>query len=156
MTDGPSSRPLVDIRFEELRTAVGPPPLLQDISLHVRYGEFFTLVGAPHSGKSALLRAVSALFPLWVALGLLLPAALGGLISGNWAGVWTGFLWGGLARVFLVHHVTWSVNSACHLWGLRPYKSEDESRNNVVFGILAMGEGGTTPTTRSRPRRDTD
>jgi len=63
VTDGPSSRPLVDIRFEELRTAVGPPPLLQDISLHVRYGEFFTLVGAPHSGKSALLRAVAGFLP---------------------------------------------------------------------------------------------
>jgi stearoyl-CoA desaturase (Delta-9 desaturase) len=37
--------------------------------------------------------------------------------------------------------VTWSVNSACHLWGLRPYRSADESRNNSVFGILALGEG---------------
>jgi stearoyl-CoA desaturase (delta-9 desaturase) len=44
-------------------------------------------------------------------------------------------------RVFLVHHVTWSVNSACHLWGLRPYASGDESRNNLVFGVLALGEG---------------
>jgi len=46
-----------------------------------------------------------------------------------------------LVRVFLVHHVTWSVNSACHLWGLRPFRSDDESRNNIVFGVLAMGEG---------------
>ena len=53
----------------------------------------------------------------------------------------TGFIWGGLVRVFLVHHVTWSVNSACHLWGLQPYRSHDESRNNILFGILAMGEG---------------
>jgi stearoyl-CoA desaturase (delta-9 desaturase) len=55
--------------------------------------------------------------------------------------VWTGLIWGGLIRIFLVHHVTWSVNSACHLWGLQPYDSGDESRDNVVFGILAMGEG---------------
>jgi fatty-acid desaturase len=40
----------------------------------------------------------------------------------------------------LVHHVTWSVNS-CHLRGLHPYKSDDQSRNNFVFGILALGEG---------------
>jgi stearoyl-CoA desaturase (Delta-9 desaturase) len=91
--------------------------------------------------QSALLRAVSALFPLWAALGLLLPAALGGLISGSWAGVWTGFVWGGLVRVFVVHHVTWSINSVCHLWGLRPYHSGDESRNNLVFGVLGLGEG---------------
>jgi stearoyl-CoA desaturase (delta-9 desaturase) len=44
-------------------------------------------------------------------------------------------------RVFLVHHVTWSINSVCHIWGSRPYDSHDESRNNPVFGILGLGEG---------------
>lgn len=83
----------------------------------------------------------SKLFPLWVAVSLLLPAALGGLITGSWSGFVSGFIWGGLVRIFLVHHVTWSVNSACHLWGQRPYKSHDESRNNFWFGILALGEG---------------
>ena len=69
------------------------------------------------------------------------PGVIGGLVKGRWLGVWAGLIWGGPVRIFLVHHVTWSVNSACHLWGLRPYASEDESRNNVVFGILALGEG---------------
>jgi stearoyl-CoA desaturase (Delta-9 desaturase) len=91
--------------------------------------------------RSALLRAVSALFLVWVALGLLLPALLGGLLAGTWAGAWYGLAWGGLARVFLVHHVTWSVNSVCHLWGRRPYRSDDQSRNNFLFGVLALGEG---------------
>ena len=91
--------------------------------------------------QSRLLRVVSALFPVWVALGILLPAVLGGVITRTWMGVWTGLAWGGLVRVFLVHHVTWSVNSVCHLWGFRPYQTADESRNNFVFGILAMGEG---------------
>jgi stearoyl-CoA desaturase (Delta-9 desaturase) len=90
---------------------------------------------------SRTLRIVSRLFPLWVALGLVIPAVLGGLITLSWSGVWTGFIWGGLVRLFLVHHVTWSVNSACHLWGRRPYKTNDMSRNNALFGILAMGEG---------------
>jgi stearoyl-CoA desaturase (Delta-9 desaturase) len=91
--------------------------------------------------QSRLLRLLSALFVVWVALGLLIPAALGGLLAGTWLGVWTGLVWGGLVRVFLVHHVTWSVNSVCHLWGFRPYRSQDESRNNFVFGVLALGEG---------------
>jgi stearoyl-CoA desaturase (delta-9 desaturase) len=91
--------------------------------------------------QSRTLRVVSYLFPLWVALGLIVPAVMGGLITLSWAGVWTGLIWGGLVRIFLVHHVTWSVNSACHLWGYRPYRSDDESRNNALFGILAMGEG---------------
>jgi stearoyl-CoA desaturase (delta-9 desaturase) len=87
------------------------------------------------------MRLVSALFPVWVALGLLIPAGLGGLLSWSWTGVLFGALWGGLARIFLVHHVTWSVNSVCHLWGRRPFDNGDESRNNVLFGILALGEG---------------
>jgi stearoyl-CoA desaturase (delta-9 desaturase) len=91
--------------------------------------------------RSKLLRLVSALFPAWVALGLVLPAILGGVISLSWMGVWTGLVWGGLVRIFLVHHVTWSVNSACHLWGWRPYRTDDRSRNNYLFGVLAFGEG---------------
>jgi stearoyl-CoA desaturase (delta-9 desaturase) len=91
--------------------------------------------------RSRLLRVVSALFPAWVVLGLVLPAILGGVISLSWVGVWTGLVWGALVRVFLVHHVTWSVNSVCHLWGRRPYRTGDESRNNYLFGVLAMGEG---------------
>jgi stearoyl-CoA desaturase (delta-9 desaturase) len=50
-------------------------------------------------------------------------------------------LWGGLARIFLVHHATWSVNSVCHLWGRRPFETHDHSRNNFLLGVLALGEG---------------
>lgn len=91
--------------------------------------------------KDGLLRRISDLFPLWVAIGLLLPALLGGLLTMTWTGVLLGFIWGGLVRVFLVHHVTWSINSVCHIWGTRPFKSDDESRNNFVMGVLALGEG---------------
>ena len=91
--------------------------------------------------RSGLVRRVSALFPVWVALGLLIPAGLGGLLTGTWMGALFGLIWGGLARVFLVHHVTWSVNSICHLWGRRTYRSHDESRDNLVMGVLALGEG---------------
>ncbi len=91
--------------------------------------------------RSALLRELSALFPLWVAVGLLIPAVLGGILTGTWAGALLGLVWGGLVRIFFVHHVTWSVNSVCHLWGRRPYDSGDESRNNFLFGVLALGEG---------------
>ena len=91
--------------------------------------------------KLTSVRVASALFPLWIVLGLALPAVLGGVLTGTWGGALLGFLWGGLVRVFLVHHVTWSVNSVCHLWGKRPYPSGDHSRNNFVFGVLALGEG---------------
>jgi len=91
--------------------------------------------------RSTALRVASALFPLWVLVGLLVPAILGGLLTLSWTGVWCGLAWGGLARIFLVHHVTWSVNSVCHFWGMRPFRSDDHSRNNFLFGILALGEG---------------
>jgi len=89
----------------------------------------------------AIFRWISATFPLWVALGLVIPAAIGGLITMSWMGAFLGFIWGGLARVFLVHHVTWSINSVCHLWGTRPFRSHDESRNNAILGVLGLGEG---------------
>ncbi len=95
----------------------------------------------PDLQKDGLLRVLSNLFPLWVVIGLMLPALLGGLITLSWTGALLGFIWGGLVRIFLVHHITWSINSVCHLWGSRPFRSHDESRNNFVFGVLAFGEG---------------
>ena len=89
----------------------------------------------------AVVRWVSKLFSVWVTLGLLIPAVIALAITGTWTGAALGFIWGGLVRVFLVHHVSWSVNSVCHLWGARPFRSHDHSRNNAIFGVLAMGEG---------------
>jgi stearoyl-CoA desaturase (delta-9 desaturase) len=91
--------------------------------------------------QSSSLRVASALFPLWVCIGLLIPTLLGGLLTGTWTGALCGLLWGGLARIFLVHHVTWSINSVCHVWGRRPFPTTDHSRNNFLFGVIALGEG---------------
>ncbi len=88
----------------------------------------------------ALLR-VDRLFPLWVLIGFVIPTAIGGLVTGTWMGALLGFLWGGLVRVFLMHHVTWSVNSICHIWGSKDFRSHDESRNNWLFGVIGFGEG---------------
>ncbi len=91
--------------------------------------------------QDKLVVRMSALFPLWVVLTLLIPAVLGGLLTMSWTGVLLGFIWGGLVRILVVHHITWSVNSICHTWGSRDFRSHDESRNNVIVGILAFGEG---------------
>jgi stearoyl-CoA desaturase (delta-9 desaturase) len=91
--------------------------------------------------KSKMIRSVSALFPLWVVMGLTIPTLLGWLMVGGWQGALLGLIWGGLARIFLVHHVTWSINSVCHLWGHQPYKVKDHSKNNFIIAVLALGEG---------------
>jgi stearoyl-CoA desaturase (delta-9 desaturase) len=86
-------------------------------------------------------RMISKLFPVWAILGVLIPAVLGGLLTGTWFGALMGFIWGGLARLFFIQHVTFSINSVCHVWGRRPFRTQDQSRNNIVFGVLGMGEG---------------
>ena len=86
------------------------------------------------------IRAVDRLFPLWVALSVAAPALLGGLITMSWWGALTAFLWAGLARISFQHHVTWSVNSICHMIGDRPFASRDRSANFWPLAILSMGE----------------
>ncbi len=78
---------------------------------------------------------------LWVAAGLVLPGAVCAAVAGDGAAFWSGLLWGGLVRMFVVHHVTWSVNSICHVAGSRPFATDDGSRNNAFIAVLSLGEG---------------
>jgi stearoyl-CoA desaturase (Delta-9 desaturase) len=74
----------------------------------------------------------------WVGLGLLLPAAVGGLLGG-WRGAAGGLLWGGLARIFLLDQVTWGVNSIGHTLGSRPNRTRDNSRNVAPLAPFSLG-----------------
>ncbi len=91
--------------------------------------------------KDRGLMLIDKLFPLWAVLSFLLPGLIGLIFSWSVKGFFLGVFWGGFVRVFLVHHITWSINSVCHLWGTKPFRSDDESVNNPVFGILGGGEG---------------
>jgi stearoyl-CoA desaturase (delta-9 desaturase) len=91
--------------------------------------------------RDTILFKVNQLYFVWVFLGLLIPTILGGILTGTWVGAFQGFLWGGLVRTFLVHHITWSVNSITHVCGTRPFHSRDQSRNNILIALLAFGEG---------------
>lgn len=84
---------------------------------------------------------IDRLYFLWVALGLFLPAILLGVCCRSWQGFVGGLLWGGLVRICLMQHVTWSVNSVCHIWGRRPFKSGDRSTNNFAVALISLGEG---------------
>ena len=75
-----------------------------------------------------------------VLLGLLIPAGLGYLIDGTLKGALTGLLWGGLVRIFMLHHVTWSINSVCHFFGRRRFAIEDHSTNVFWLALPSFGE----------------
>ncbi|HET8659263.1 MAG TPA: acyl-CoA desaturase [Micromonosporaceae bacterium] len=88
------------------------------------------------------LRRVDSLFPWLVALSLLAPAAAGGLLSWSWQGALSAFFWAGLVRVSLLHHVTWSINSICHVVGERPFETRDgdKATNFWPLAVVSFGE----------------
>jgi stearoyl-CoA desaturase (delta-9 desaturase) len=86
------------------------------------------------------LRFISRTFPLWVAAGLALPFGLGVALTGSIAGGLTGLLWGGAVRIFVLHHVTFSINSLCHAYGRRPFTTRDQARNLAWLAPIAFGE----------------
>jgi stearoyl-CoA desaturase (Delta-9 desaturase) len=87
------------------------------------------------------MRRIGRRFPLLAVLTLLIPAAAGFLLDGMTAGAaLRGLVWGGLVRVFLVHHVTWSVNSICHFFGRRRFAVDDRSTNVAWLSLVSLGE----------------
>jgi stearoyl-CoA desaturase (Delta-9 desaturase) len=80
---------------------------------------------------------------VWViAASVLLPALIGGLWSMSVTGALTAFFWASLVRIAMIHHVTWSVNSICHVVGDRPFKTTEQDRaaNFWPLAILSFGE----------------
>jgi stearoyl-CoA desaturase (delta-9 desaturase) len=86
------------------------------------------------------MRLIARQFVPLVILTLLLPTLAGYILTGTLAGAATGFLWGGLVRVFFVHHVTWSVNSLCHYFGTRRFATHDKSTNVFWLALPSLGE----------------
>lgn len=154
------TRPAVKLVFAVLGSMAGQGRVGDWVAVHLKHHALSDQEGDPHSpleglfhahvgwlfgpnqidraryGKRVLsdpiYRFVDRTFFLWFGLGFLIPFLIGG---------WSGLLWGGLVRLFVVSHVTWSVNSICHTFGDRPFDIKDESRNNFWIGLLAFGEG---------------
>jgi stearoyl-CoA desaturase (delta-9 desaturase) len=95
---------------------------------------------APDLYEDPGMRLINRRFVSLVLIGLALPAVLGYLVTGTLAGAATGLLWGGLVRVFFVHHVTWSVNSVCHFLGSRRFEVDDRSTNVFWLALPSLGE----------------
>ncbi|MFC1436778.1 fatty acid desaturase [Streptacidiphilus sp. N1-10] len=97
---------------------------------------------APDMVADRSMRVVSGLFPVLCVLSLALPFALGWAVGGTLHGALTALLWAGLVRVALLQHVTWSVNSLCHMIGDRPFRTRryDRATNLWPLALLSFGE----------------
>ena len=82
---------------------------------------------------------IDRMYFVWVALGFAIPYAIGYAIAGVSGGL-QAMVWGGLVRIALFQHVTWSVNSICHMFGRRTLRTRDESRNNWLLALPSLGE----------------
>jgi stearoyl-CoA desaturase (Delta-9 desaturase) len=95
---------------------------------------------APDLLEDRGMRILSRSFPWLVLLGLAIPFLVGLALDQTLAGALSALLWGGLVRIFLQHHITWSINSVCHFFGRRRFDIEDESTNVFWLALLSFGE----------------
>jgi stearoyl-CoA desaturase (Delta-9 desaturase) len=96
---------------------------------------------APDLYEDPAMRQIGRRFPLLVLVSLLIPTVAGYVLDGfTLRGALLGYVWGGLVRIFLVHHITWSVNSVCHFFGTRRFEIEDRSTNVGWLSVLSLGE----------------
>jgi stearoyl-CoA desaturase (delta-9 desaturase) len=84
---------------------------------------------------------IDSLYFFWVGMGIVIPGMILGLIYHSWYGFFSGAIWGGLLRICLLQHVTWSINSVCHVWGSKRFVSSDHSVNNLPIALVSLGEG---------------
>jgi stearoyl-CoA desaturase (delta-9 desaturase) len=115
---------------------------------HAHVGWLFSAHGQASSRRYArdlvedpVMRKINRAFPWLALISLAIPTALGFAISGgSWLAALTALVWAGLVRVFLVHHVTWSINSICHFFGRRRFDLDDQSTNVFWLALPSLGE----------------
>jgi stearoyl-CoA desaturase (Delta-9 desaturase) len=114
---------------------------------HAHMGWLFVTQGqarrrkyAPDLVEDRGMRLLSRAFPALVLVGLAIPFLIGLALDQTLAGALSALLWGGLVRIFLQHHVTWSINSVCHFFGRRRFDIEDRSTNVFWLALLSFGE----------------
>jgi stearoyl-CoA desaturase (delta-9 desaturase) len=115
---------------------------------HAHTGWLFSTHGQASSKRFAPdlledrgMRRINKAFPLIALYSLAIPFLLGLALSGwSLAAGLSALLWGGLVRIFFVHHVTWSINSICHFFGSRRFELEDRSTNVFWLALPSLGE----------------
>jgi stearoyl-CoA desaturase (Delta-9 desaturase) len=130
------------------------PHLVQETGLrgvlrglwHAHMGWLFAPSGtiearwAPDLQRERLTATINRWFPALVITTFFLPPVIALAITGSWWAALSAFIWGSLVRIFLLHHVTWSINSICHFFGKQPFDTGDEATNNWPLSLLSFGE----------------
>lgn len=112
---------------------------------HAHIGWLFTYTGtdtrkyAPDLLADRAIDRISRLWPMIAIISMVIPTAIGFAVDG-WSGALRAFFWVTLVRVALVHHMTWSINSVCHVWGRRPFATRDHSANVAWLAPISGGE----------------
>jgi stearoyl-CoA desaturase (delta-9 desaturase) len=83
---------------------------------------------------------VSKTSHVWSAASLVIPFLIGWAATASLSGAFLAFLWGGVVRMLVLHHATWSTNSLCHMFGRRPFDTADRSSNFAPLALLSLGE----------------
>ncbi|MGB1585456.1 MAG: acyl-CoA desaturase [Thermoplasmatota archaeon] len=153
---GPASWAATHRRHHSLSDQPGDPHSPLEGLWHAHWG-WMVKGNLVHSGpgydrlmRDPVIRFFEKTQLFWYVMTFVMPGIVAGFVAPAvglgagvfaWGAFWQGVLWGGAVRVFLMHHITWSINSICHAWGTRPYTSPDVARNNAIFGVLGYGEG---------------
>jgi stearoyl-CoA desaturase (Delta-9 desaturase) len=95
---------------------------------------------APDLLADPVVSFVNRTFVCWVLAGFAVPFAIGFALGGTLMAGLTSLLWGGLIRMLVLHHVTYSINSLCHVFGRRDFETGDESRNLAWLALPSFGE----------------
>lgn len=95
---------------------------------------------APDMLRDRDLRRIGSLFPVLAVASLAIPFGIGYLLAGTWIGALSALVWAGIVRMTALHHVTWSVNSICHVFGHRTIEGKDRSTNVGLLAVLSLGE----------------
>ncbi len=113
--------------------------------IHAHVGWLFTYSGtdtkkyAPDLLADRSIDRISKLWPLIAIISMVIPTAIAFAVDG-WVGAVRAIFWVTLVRVALVHHMTWSINSVCHVWGKRPFTTRDRSTNVAWLAPISGGE----------------
>ena len=127
----------------------GRPGVLGGIAglWHAHVGWLFTTVGQADRARYApdlltdrtMRRIDGAEKPLIVA-SLAIPFLIGFAVKGTLTGALLTLVWGGLVRIFFLHHATFSINSICHFFGRRRFATSDQSTNVAWLSLATFGE----------------